>query len=93
MLSFNVVTSEKFLGFGMKWETSDPPPERGQGNGVTGDVHRQGPGRSHLSAETGDKNRGLANGAAIHSEWDRAGSAGMVGCRLPALWPRATRPP
>ena len=39
------------------------------------------------------KNRGLANGAAIHSEWDRAGGAGVAGCRLPALWPRATRPP
>ena len=38
-------------------------------------------------------NRGLADGAAVHCQRDRAGSAGMVGCRLPALWPRATRPP
>ena len=80
-------------GLSPGWKGGSPPPERRQGDGVTGDDHRQGPGRSHPSAETGDQNRGLANGAAIHGEWDRAGSAGVAGCRLPALWPRATRPP
>ena len=34
---------------------------------------------------TGDKDWGLADGAAIHGKWDRAGSAGMARCRLPAV--------
>ena len=54
--------------------------------------HRWDPRGSHPSTATGDENWGLADGAAVHSKWDRSGSAEMARCYLPALWSRAPRP-
>ena len=74
------------------WKGGGPPAECGQGDGVSGGVHRRGPSGSHPSIATGDKDWGLADGAAVNSKWDGAGRAGMARYRLPELWPRAPRP-
>ena len=43
------------------------------GGGIGSDNHR-GPGPRRMSLATGNKHRGLADSAAVHSEWDRAGA-------------------
>ena len=55
-----------------------PPPECSQGGGVTGDDNLQGPGGRHPSAETGNENQVLDDGAAVDSQRDRVGSTGMA---------------
>ena len=51
------------------------PPE---GGGGTGGDTRRGPGPTRTSSVTGDKDRGLADSAAIYSKWDGSGGTGMA---------------
>ena len=46
--------------------------------GPSGTTDTGGPRGSHLSIATGDKDRGLADGAAVQRKWDGARSAGMA---------------
>ena len=48
------------------------------GGGGTGGDYSRGPGPRRTSTTTGDKERGLADGVAVHSERDEAGGAGIV---------------
>ena len=46
--------------------------------GGTGGNNSRGPGPRRTLTATGEKDRGLADGAAVHSEWDQAGGSGMT---------------
>ena len=48
------------------------------GKEVPGYNHLKVPGPRRTSTETDNKNRDLADGAAIQGEWDRDGGAGMA---------------
>ena len=43
------------------------------------------PGPRRQSTATGNKNVGMADGAAVHNKWDGTGCAGVVRCPLPAI--------
>ena len=61
---------------------------RGGADGRTG----EGPGTAGTLYATIGKDRGLAHGAAVHSQWDGAGGPGMAQRPLSALWPGSPRP-
>ena len=52
-----------------------------------------GPGLTITSTATSDKDWGLADSTAFHSQWDRAGGTGMARLPLPVVRPRAPGPP
>ena len=52
-----------------------------------------GPGLTRTSTATSDKDRGLADSAAVHIKWDRDGGIGMALRPLRVVWHRAPRPP
>ena len=72
---------------------SDSGSETGPtaGRGGTGGNNGKGPGPTRTLNAMGDKDRGLADSAAVHSKWDRDGGTGMARRHLPAVWPRAPR--
>ena len=46
--------------------------------GCSGGNNSRTPGPRRTSTATGDKDQGLDDGAAVHSEWDQAGGSGMT---------------
>ena len=52
-----------------------------------------GPVPRLTSTAASDKDRDMADGAAVHGKWDGTGCAGMARFPVPAIWPRPPRPP
>ena len=67
--------------------------ERPDGGGGPGGYLSRGPGPRIPSTATGNKYRGMDDGAAVHSKWDGTGCEGMAICPLPVIWNSAPRPP
>ena len=86
----------KFLGAGAACRVivfmppggSDSREEAGANLGRGGSDSRTGggPGIARTSPATSGKDRGLAHGAAVHSQRDGAGGTGMARCPLSAVW-------
>ena len=61
----------------------------GGSDGGTGGV----PGLTRTPTATSNKDRGLADSAAIYSQWEGAWGTGMAQRLLPAVWPSSPGPP
>ena len=72
------VLDGKPLGLPLRGSYGGLAAEHTTGGGGPGRDHRRGPSPRCTSTLTGDKDRGLSDGVALHGEWDRAGDTGMV---------------
>ena len=65
------------LGLSMGGSDGGSAAEYTVDRGGTGGNNSRAPGTRRTSTATGDKDRGLDDGAAFHSEWDQAGGSVM----------------